>query len=131
MKKTLLALSILGSILSFGTQAFALESLSCENGDISKVGDSHYAINVFEDGLEFLPYEGSFSIDAGDSKYANNTFTFKNVKTELSIEGEMSQVIVSGTVKISKDESKLVANLSMNRGPYQSYRMTCVKKNRD
>lgn len=127
MKTAILVLSILG----FGMQTLAAEgeSLRCENGPIAKMGDAHYAINVFEDGLEFQPYESGFSIDAGDIKYANKTFTIKNVKTELSVEGETSQIVVNGTVKLSNDDKKLVAKIRIGNGPTKTLNMSCVTIN--
>ncbi len=126
MKTTLLILSLLG----IGANAFAGERdyLYCENGSIAKVGDAHYAINVFEDGFEFLPYEGSFLIDAADAPYVNGTHLIKNVKAELMMEGEPSQVVVNGSIKISKDRTKLAAKIKIGGSPVRSLNMSCVKK---
>ena len=126
MKLALLTLSILG--IAANVFAGESETLHCQNGDIAKVGDAHYSITVSEDGLQFNPYEGSFTIDAGDITYANNTFNIKNVKTQLSVEGEASQILVNATLKLSNDDSKLVAKISINKAAYRTYQMTCVKQ---
>lgn len=125
MKKALVLLSLLG----FAAPVFANaeDYIHCQNGDPAKLGDAYYAINIYEDGLDFRPYEGSFAIEGADAKYANGVFTIKNVKTELTVEGDKSSILVNGTVQLSKDDTKLVVKISINKGAYRTYKMSCVK----
>lgn len=112
----------------FVSQAMAESYTSCSNGKFEDVGDAYYEINLYEDGIEFLPYESSFTLDAADIGYENGTFSIINKTTELTAEGQKSTILVNAILILNAASTKLDVAISTDRGPFQSYAMTCVQK---
>ncbi len=115
-------------LTAVGTQALASSYTACSNGSIEKVGDSHYAINIYEDGVEFLPYEGSFVLDLTDVNHDGGTFSVVNKKVEYTAEGESTSAIIDAILTLNPAGTKLNAAVSMNKGEFETYQMTCVRK---
>lgn len=113
---------------------FALQSnaqasyLSCSNGDIENVGDAHFQVDVLEDGLEFSPYEGSFTLDATEVAYESDTFSIVNKTVSVSSEGEEFSSVINALLILDEENKTLNMAISFNKGPFASYEMTCVKK---
>jgi hypothetical protein len=128
MKKSfsLLALALLS------TPAFASGSgsgyLVCSNGSIEQMGDSHFAMEIFEDGLTLLPYEGSISVDAADCSSTDKTIAILDKKLDYSSEGTELKVVVNALAVISSDEKKVELALSLDHAPLQTYVLSCEKK---
>lgn len=101
---------------------------SCSNGKIEKVGDAHFQVDILEDGIEFFPYEGSFTVDATDIKYKGNTFSIVNKVVKFTSEGEESSSIINATLKLNAKRTKLNLVISYDRGPKRTHLMTCVNK---
>lgn len=112
----------------FAMQAQAeTSSISCSNGTIDQVGDALFQVNVLEDGIEFLPYEGSFTVDAADAIYDMGTFAIINQPVTVSAEGEQSQSVVNAMLTFESSTTMYMA-ISYDDGAYETYKMTCVSK---
>lgn len=116
------------SAVFFGLQANAETTyLSCSNGTIDQVGDALFQVNIMEDGIEFLPYEGSFTIDAASIMYDTGTFVVLNETVKVSSEGEESQSLVNAMLTMPSSTTLNVA-ISHDGGAYQTYELTCEEK---
>lgn len=113
----------------FALQATAQASyLSCSNGDIEDVGDAYFQIDVLEDGLEFFPYESSFTIDAAEIAFESDTFAIVNKTVTVSSEGQEFPSLINALLILDEKNNRLNAAISFDKGPFRAYEMTCVKK---
>ncbi len=92
------------------------------------MGDRLFVVDIYEDGLEFSPYETSFGFDATEVTYSDNTFTIVNRVTSVSTEGEVSKSLINAFLLLNPKTNKLQVAISYDKGPFQSYELTCVKK---
>ncbi len=122
-------LGLLSSVLFiFNVNANAVDSyLSCSNGSIDIVGDGYYQIDILEDGIQFLPYEGAFSLDLTQVGYNDGTFSIINQSTTLTSEGDEYPLLVNAMLLLNKQRNKLSVSISDDRGPFRTYEMTCVE----
>jgi hypothetical protein len=118
----------IAALALFSTQALAEGYLSCSNGTIDEQGDGYFQIDVLEDGLEFFPYEGSFTIDATEAAFDAGTFSVVNRTTTLSVEGEEVSTVVNAMLILDETAKTLNVAISYDKGPFASYEMTCVEK---
>ncbi len=127
MKRIFAILSILSVFASFGASA-STTILSCNNGNIDEVGDGYFQIDILEDGITFLPYEGQFTIEASGSTHTEGTFSIVNQTVTESVEGEEQEVVVNALLILDEKEKTLNVAFSRDRGPFQNYEMTCVSQ---
>ena len=112
----------------FAMQARAENSyISCSNGTIDQVGDALFQVNLLEDGIEFLPYEGSFTIDAEDTVYDTGTFAVISQLVTKTSEGEESQTVVNAMLTFESSTTMHMA-IGFDDGEFETYKMTCVSK---
>lgn len=102
--------------------------LSCTNGDVDKVGDSYFQVDLLEDGIEFQQYESSFTLDAADVQYNGGSYAIVNKTVTATAEGDELQVTINAMLVASENDTKLSLALSYDYGPFQTYELTCVKK---
>jgi hypothetical protein len=129
MKSILTAPFLFSIFLAFGSQAMAAGYTSCSNGDISVIGDSYYQIDLLEDGIEFMPYEGAFTFDAGDIAYEAGTFSIVNKPVTISAEGEEFTSVVNAILTLNSKGTELNVAISHDSGAFASYTMNCVQVN--
>lgn len=102
--------------------------ISCSNGSFDDLGDGYFQIDILEDGIEFFPYEGSFSFDASEITYDSGTYAIVNKTTIASAEGEEYSSTVDAVLTLSEKGTKLNVAISHDKGPFYSYQMACVEK---
>ena len=126
--KRILGLIALSTVF-LGLQANAETSyLSCSNGTIDQVGDGLFQINFMEDGIEFLPYEGSFTLDAAVIAYDGGTFAVLNQSTIVTSEGTETPSVIDALLTLDATATTLNVALSYDKGAYETHQLTCVKK---
>lgn len=126
-------LMIKSLILIFCLRSNALADgtyLSCTNGEAHLMGDAFVTVNLFEDGLEINQYESSFTIDATQAQMNNATDTIYVLDTTVSMssEGIESESIVDAVIILSEDDKKMEFTISLDKGAFYSYEMTCTEQ---
>lgn len=120
------------SAMFVGFSAQANEYLYCQNGPIEVVGDSHYAISILEDGINFHPYEAGYTVDAANVfADGRGSFVILNQVVQGSVEGENFTVLVDAMLILKVDEAgayTLKATVSTDKLGFESYDLTCETK---
>ncbi len=125
MKRILGILSILSVFAAFEAGA-STTVLSCNNGDADTIGDQYFQVDLFEDGIGFMPYEGQFTVDAGDMTFSEGTFSIVNKTVTASSEGEESSTIINALLILDEKNNTLNVAISRDRGAFHTYEMTCT-----
>ena len=116
-------------VSAFALHANATSYLSCENGPFEKMGDGYFQVNLLEDGIEFFPYEASFSFDFTDIKNDNNVYSIVNKKTVISAEGEESESVINAMLILDGKSENLNVAISYDGEPFTAFELTCKTKN--
>lgn len=123
--KKLLAVVFLATVTSFAAKA-NLTYIQCANGTIDSVGDALYEIQILEDGVQFFPYEGSFSFDGTEINYSTSgVISIVDKKVSVTSEGETWTSTKNIMLVLTDNDTKLQAAISTDGGPFQSYEMQC------
>jgi hypothetical protein len=124
MNKLIKLSALFAFVFAFNAQA-GKTLLSCENGDITDVGDSYFQINFSEDGIEFSPYETYFLMDKTKIGYEAGTFVILNKKVAASAEGEDFEMVIDAMLTLNQDGSQMSVAISYDKGEFRSVEMTC------
>ncbi len=119
--------SLMFLVLTVSSQAMAW-TISCTNGDFEKMGDGFYQIDILEDGIEFMPYETGFTLDAADVIYSAGTFSILNKDVTKSSEGTEWKANIDAILVLSEDNTKLNVAISDDNSAFKTYEMTCTQK---
>lgn len=113
--------------LTFGFSAQAQEGyLSCNNGNINEVGDSYIEVNLYEDGLEFMFWESSFSVDAGEVTYfSDDTIYVLNQEVTLYAEGDEYNSVVDAIIVLQQNATQMYITYALDKGPFASTNLKC------
>lgn len=120
-----LALSSLATLASFGAGANtaladAPSVLECSNGDPTQVGDTFFALSVFEDGLEVAQWESSYVIDAEFTDYTEGlggwTLAIEKAPVTVSGEGETWTEVKNGFIIF--DSQSMVLSVALSTEGY-------------
>ncbi len=121
-------LLLLFALVGFSAHAMEASYTSCSNGDIDKVGDSHYQIDIYEDGIAFRPYESGYTLDVTDIEYDSGTFSIVNKTTEYTSEGTSASVTVNAMLILDSRRGVLNAAISIDGSTFETYTLTCVQR---
>ncbi len=129
MKKVSAVVSLLSLLVGLNAQAAVAKGYtSCSNGNIEKVGDNHFEVNILEDGLQFTPYESGFMVDAASVVVKNDTYTIADKSVAFASEGTKSFRTVNAILVFDGAKRKLQVSLSYDKGPFNTYELSCVQK---
>lgn len=122
----MMKLAFLSAILMISNSVFAASSYtSCSNGTIDTVGDALFVVNLYADKIEFLPYEGGFTIDNKDVVVLGKTKSINDVSVVYSVEGTEETIVFNAQIDMSADEKNAAVSYSINNEPRGTYLLSC------
>lgn len=117
-----------GSVVTAGSVQADNSVFTCSAGTPGE--DSHSQVTIYEDGLRFDLHETTFTVDAADVNFSENTLAVVGKRIKFSGEGETWFAVVSALLVLNKANTGLNATLLIDGGPtlLTGTKMTCTQQ---
>ncbi|NQY99998.1 MAG: hypothetical protein HRT45_04930 [Bdellovibrionales bacterium] len=104
----------------------------CENGTFDEKGDGYFSLEMTSDGIDFRPYESSFTVPVNSILMLGSTMIIANKELKYWAEGDEYTMVVDAMLNYEEgalEQSEFTMNLtySTDKGYFRSHELNCVQ----